>query len=128
MKVQAGDGFSVFLTEKGQVYTCGEGNYGRLGHANTSSVIKPMIVEYFRTNRINIVDIKTGGRHTYAVSDRRELYVWGFGYYYQLGNRSIDDFLEPAKIPLTKEVVHMSCGYFHSAFILGEDIKPIEEE
>jgi alpha-tubulin suppressor-like RCC1 family protein len=31
IKVAAGDGFSVFLDNHGSVYTCGKGNFGRLG-------------------------------------------------------------------------------------------------
>jgi alpha-tubulin suppressor-like RCC1 family protein len=48
VKVGAGDGFSVFLTEEGDVYTCGEGNYGRLGHYHGVSMSKPTVIDYFR--------------------------------------------------------------------------------
>ena len=125
IKVQAGDSFSVFLTEKGHVYTWGEGNYGRLGHTVCTSIFKPSLVEYFRNNKIKIVDIKTGGRHTFAISDKKELYVWGFGYYYQLATKSNEDAIEPVKVPFDREVKFASWGYFHSSFILG-DIKKDE--
>jgi alpha-tubulin suppressor-like RCC1 family protein len=127
VKAQAGDGFSVFLTDKGHVYTCGEANYGRLGHITGTSYTRPMMINYFRENNVFIVDIQVGGRHTYAISDKRELYVWGFGYYYQLANGNREDSFEPTKIALSKEVEEISCGYFHSAFIVGDDIT-IEKE
>jgi alpha-tubulin suppressor-like RCC1 family protein len=30
-KIQAGDGFTLILSEQGHVYSCGKGNFGRLG-------------------------------------------------------------------------------------------------
>ena len=124
IKVQAGDSFSVFLTEKGHVYTWGEGNYGRLGHTSWASVYSPSLIEYFRNNKIKIVDISTGGRHTFAISDKRELYVWGFGYYYQNGTNENEDCNQPIKIPFEREINFVSCGYFHSSFILRDVRKP----
>jgi len=127
IKVQAGDGFSVFLTEKGNVYSCGEGNYGRLGNENCTSSSKPLVIDYLHSNNIKIIDIQVGGRHTYAISKFGELYVWGFGYYYQLSNTTMEDNNEPTKVILKKQVEQISCGYFHSAFILGEDDVEIPE-
>ncbi|CAI2385454.1 unnamed protein product [Moneuplotes crassus] len=121
IKVKAGDGFSVFLSCDGSVYTCGQGNYGRLGHENCSSLSKPAVVQYFKYKNAKIVDIETGGRHTYAISDKRELFVWGFGFYHQLPTSSREDCEEPVKIPLPKPVSNISCGYFHSSYILTDE-------
>ena len=55
------------------------------------------IVEYFRLNDIRLSDICAGGRHCLAISapnpylskyeelSNRNLFVWGFNFYYQLG-------------------------------------------
>ena len=91
IKVQAGDGFSVFLTEKGDVFTFGMGNYGRLGHSHGISLSKPTVIDYFLKHKIKVVDISVGGRHSFAVTDKNKLYTWGFGYYYQLGTNSQED-------------------------------------
>ena len=108
VKVQAGDGFSVFLTKNGQVHTCGEGNYGRLGHETTRCIAKPSIIDFFRKKLIKIIDVAVGGRHTYAISEKKELYVWGFGYYYQLATENREDSFEPIKISFSKEVEQVS--------------------
>jgi alpha-tubulin suppressor-like RCC1 family protein len=121
VQVGAGDGFSVFRSEKGLVYTWGEGNYGRLGNGGTVSMVKPMMVEFFRKNGVAVKDIQVGGRHTFAISEDNELYVWGFGYYYQLGNTSNDDCVEPQMIKFTKQIDKVSCGYFNSVIIVGDD-------
>ncbi|CAI2383928.1 unnamed protein product [Moneuplotes crassus] len=122
VKVKAGDGFSVFLAANGQVYACGEGNYGRLGIEGSTSVQKPTMIPCFGTKGNKIIDIETGGRHTYAISKKKELYVWGFGFYHQLPNNSTDDCEEPLKIATKHQIEQVSCGYFHSAYILGEDL------
>uniref|UniRef100_A0A7S3N7B9 Uncharacterized protein n=1 Tax=Euplotes harpa TaxID=151035 RepID=A0A7S3N7B9_9SPIT len=98
------------------------GNYGRLGHYHGVSMSKPSMIDLFRKKRVVVKDIKVGGRHTFAITDKHELYAWGFGYYYQLGTSSQEDCLEPTKINLTKKVASASCGYFHSALILENQI------
>ena len=39
VQVAAGDGFSVFLTSDGMVYTCGKGNYSRLGQGHNNHIM-----------------------------------------------------------------------------------------
>ena len=46
VKVGAGDGFSIILTETGGVYSFGAGNYGRLGHSHGLQLSKPAIIDY----------------------------------------------------------------------------------
>jgi alpha-tubulin suppressor-like RCC1 family protein len=47
LKVCAGDGFSVFLTEWGEVFSCGKGNFGRLGHGRVESLNKATKIKWF---------------------------------------------------------------------------------
>jgi alpha-tubulin suppressor-like RCC1 family protein len=117
VKVKAGDGFSVLLTEQGDVYTFGNANYGRLGHEHRVSLSKPSMVEYFSKNKIKIKKIAIGGRHTFAISEQNAIYAWGFGFYYQLGTGKQNDCYVPTKIFFDKQVKNISCGYFHTAVI-----------
>jgi hypothetical protein len=76
------------------LYTCGKGNFGRLGHGSEDNCYKMKIVEYFRLNDIRLSDICAGGRHCLAISapnpylskyeelSNRNLFVWGFNFYY----------------------------------------------
>ncbi|CAI2384300.1 unnamed protein product [Moneuplotes crassus] len=118
IKVKAGDGFSVFLSLNGSVYTCGQGNYGRLGHENCVNLSKPAMIQYFKHKNVKIIDIDTCGRHTYAISNKKKLYAWGFGFYHQLPTSSREDQEEPTEISLPSKISSISCGYFHSAYIL----------
>ena len=98
-KIGASDGFSVILDVEGNVYTCGKGNYVRLGHNNENdlSLFKKIPPALF--DGAEIQDIAFGGRHCLATTSHL-LYGWGFNFYYQLGlgigNR--EDNLIPVQI------------------------------
>jgi len=66
VKVQAGDGFSVILNAKGEVFTFGKGNWNRLGHGDTVSLNQPTRIKHFIGTIIK--DIAVGGRHCLAIS------------------------------------------------------------
>jgi len=92
VKVCAGDGFSLALDYDGDVFSCGKGNFGRLGQGHTSSLNTMTRIDWFTKAKIQIKDICAGGRHCLAISEedaeengRQALYGWGFGYYHQLG-------------------------------------------
>lgn len=142
-KVSAGDCFSVFLDSLGDVYTCGKANFGRLGQGHLVSLNHPTKIGWFAKNKILIKDVQAGGRHCLAISREQvpQLYGWGFGFYYQLGQKGDqEDCLEPVKIQVIeneireevgddgsvkktvivkqKGVKQIACGYFHSGVIL----------
>ena len=52
--------------EKGELYTCGDGAFGQLGHGNTESRLLPCLVERLSSICINMV--ACGMRHTLALS------------------------------------------------------------
>jgi len=70
------------------VYSCGKGNYSRLGQGHSISLNKVTLIEHFKKLKVKVVDIEAGGRHSMAIATGadpegpKELYVWGFGYYY----------------------------------------------
>ena len=93
-KIAAGREFSVALSAKGQVYTCGLNSHGRLGHHDTKRPVcefKPIL--WFSQHAIQIKDIVAGDRHVLAVSAGNHksssrsqeykpcCYVWGNNYY-----------------------------------------------
>ena len=68
-KVSAGDGFSVFLDQMGCVYTCGKGNFGRLGQGHTYDLNNPNKISWFSKNDVRVRDVVAGGRHCLAIGD-----------------------------------------------------------
>ena len=46
-KVACGDMFTVFLTKKGHIYSCGINSYGRLGQGHKHNMAKPEEIDWF---------------------------------------------------------------------------------
>lgn len=86
VKVTCGDGFSALLSAEGNVYSWGYNNYGALGIDKENVMIqmkpdsqKPLKFkdEKNAQKRINIIDIDSGLNHTVALTDDKEIFVWG---------------------------------------------------
>lgn len=52
--------------DNGELYTCGDGTFGQLGHGHTESRLVPGRVEHLSSERINMV--ACGMRHTLALA------------------------------------------------------------
>ena len=84
MLVAAGDSHSMALTtDKGHLYTWGLGDYGKLGHGDTTPALNPRHLEFFRAERL--VWAAGGSFHSAAVVELTGLvYTWGGGSYGKL--------------------------------------------
>lgn len=69
------------MTEKGDLYTFGTGSWGVLGHGNEDEIVYPNSkkVEFFSSQNIKIKKACLGDYHSMALTDRGEVYTWGFG-------------------------------------------------
>lgn len=72
---------SGVVTERGDLYTFGGGNWGILGHGDENSIRfnSPKLVEYFSKNNIKIKKVVMGDYHTLALTEDGYLYSWGWG-------------------------------------------------
>lgn len=86
--IACGDDFSVFLTLDGNVFTCGSGTYGQLGHGTCNNDTLPRaVVELMGTT---CTQISCGGRHTLVfVPSRGRIYGFGLGTAGQLGTKTM---------------------------------------
>lgn len=59
----------------------GNGNWGVFGQGDETSTShkKPVLVDYFVKNKQKIVDMAVGQYHTIALTDKGEVYSWGYG-------------------------------------------------
>eukprot|EP01022_Parablepharisma_sp_SALTPOND_P019911 TRINITY_DN348_c0_g1_i1.p1 TRINITY_DN348_c0_g1~~TRINITY_DN348_c0_g1_i1.p1 ORF type:complete len:1251 (-),score=130.51 TRINITY_DN348_c0_g1_i1:17517-21269(-) len=73
--ISAGDSHSACVTASGKLFTWGDGEYGKLGHSNTQTVLSPMRV--LALSEVEIVTVSCGAFHTLAV-DKAGM-VWSFG-------------------------------------------------
>ncbi|XP_036999672.2 inhibitor of Bruton tyrosine kinase [Artibeus jamaicensis] len=74
---------SVFLSQKGQVYTCGHGPGGRLGHADEQTCLVPRLVEGLSGH--NCSQVAAAEDHTVALTEDGCVYTFGVNTFHQLG-------------------------------------------
>uniref|UniRef100_A0A8C1NXU1 Inhibitor of Bruton agammaglobulinemia tyrosine kinase n=1 Tax=Cyprinus carpio TaxID=7962 RepID=A0A8C1NXU1_CYPCA len=74
---------SVFLTQKGQVYTCGHGQGGRLGHGDEQTYLVPRMVEGLLSHHCS--QIAAARDHTVVLTEEGYVYTFGLNTHHQLG-------------------------------------------
>lgn len=103
---------SMAMTERGEVFTWGDGGYGRLGHGTEDLANVPTQVEALQKTRI--VSISAGQHHSAFVSDSGEVFTCGRGELGQLGQgeAAMDVCLTPKRIGLLSRrgVIKVVCS------------------
>jgi len=122
--VSAGHRHSVFLDARGNVYTCGDGSGGALGHGNLENQKLPMKVIFFANKGIKIMQISAGVDTTMVVSTMGE--VWAFGNTKNgcIGLQSKNNYVfTPHRVDIKNEsgaivkAVDVEAGYVHSMIV-----------
>ncbi|CAN0285211.1 unnamed protein product, partial [Discosporangium mesarthrocarpum] len=75
------------LANEGEVFTWGEGKFGRLGHGTERNQLVPRMVEALMGKHVG--HVSCGGFHSAAILETGELYTWGGGEHgqvYTFGN------------------------------------------
>ncbi|XP_028903554.1 inhibitor of Bruton tyrosine kinase [Ornithorhynchus anatinus] len=74
---------SVFLSQKGQVYTCGHGQGGRLGHGDEQTCLVPRLVDGLAGH--NCIQVAAAKDHTVVLTEEGFVYTFGLNTFHQLG-------------------------------------------
>ena len=91
------DGFTVFLSTDGAVYTCGDNAYGQLGDGTTTD--NTTITKILDNSVDSILVIGGGPGSVYCTyTSKNKLTVWGYNSQGQLGVGSTSDVLTPTEI------------------------------
>nr|QEM23329.1 UV resistance locus 8 [Colobanthus quitensis] len=100
-----------------QVYSWGWGDFGRLGHGNSSDVFIPQPIKTLGT--VKIKQIACGDSHCLAVTMDGEVSSWGRNQNGQLGLNTTEDSLIPQKIQTFQgvPVKMVAAGAEHSAAV-----------
>jgi len=77
---------TVTLTEEGDVWTCGAGTHGQLGHDNRDHLLKPQRVGGEEVFGARVIEVTAGPRHTMAVCQDGTVWSWGGSSEGQLGH------------------------------------------
>lgn len=100
-----------------QVYSWGWGDFGRLGHGNSSDLFTPQPIKALQGIRIK--QIACGDSHCLAVTMEGEVQSWGRNQNGQLGLGTTEDSLVPRKIEAFKgiPVKMVAAGAEHTAAV-----------
>jgi len=114
--------FSLFLTNNGNVYSCGRGISGRLGLNNTTTYNVPKLISTNISSLI-ISAIDNSSLHSLALTNNGKVYSWGHQNSGSLGlgdnsNRDVPTLISTNIGTLT--ISKIKCGYYHSAFLTND--------
>lgn len=119
---------TVFLTQSGQVYTCGHGQGGRLGHGNERTCVTPRLVEALQKDVCRMV--AAARDHTLYLTEN-SVFGCGLNNCSQLGiigsgEKNADKTLIPVKINLKllkgKRIIGMCAGRFHTVVYTADGV------
>ena len=103
---------SYFLTENGEVYTCGSNKFGQLGLglANSESTTRNYASKTSLTG-VKMICTGAGGTSILAATSANELYSWGNNQWGQLGLNNQTHTNTPTKVTFpSKKIVQMHGG------------------
>ncbi|RNA45258.1 inhibitor of Bruton tyrosine kinase-like [Brachionus plicatilis] len=111
---------TVFMTKSGEVYTCGFGMDGRLGHQNELTLVSPKQVEALKSEKIT--QIEACRNNSYFLTCEGVLYGCGTNEFKQLGQLDVAKSLGPRPISggrrlKAKMVKNFACSRFHVVLV-----------
>ncbi|XP_053987984.1 E3 ubiquitin-protein ligase HERC2 isoform X2 [Hylaeus volcanicus] len=110
--IACGSGHSAAITSIGELYTWGLGEYGRLGHGDTSTQLKPKLVQSLVGQRVIQVACGSRDAQTMALTADGSVYSWGDGDFGKLGRGGSDGCYTPLSVDRLNGlgVVQIECG------------------
>uniref|UniRef100_J3LDS2 RCC1-like domain-containing protein n=1 Tax=Oryza brachyantha TaxID=4533 RepID=J3LDS2_ORYBR len=111
------DHTTAYCDEELQLYSWGWGDFGRLGHGNSSDVFNPQPIQALQG--VRVAQIACGDSHCLAVTVAGHVHSWGRNQNGQLGLGNTDDSLIPQKIQAFEgvRVKMIAAGAEHTAAV-----------
>ncbi|XP_037401666.1 probable E3 ubiquitin-protein ligase HERC1 isoform X2 [Pygocentrus nattereri] len=107
------DGHTLAVTAEGEVFSWGDGDYGKLGHGNSATQKYPKLIQGPLLGKV-VVCVSAGYRHSAAVTNDGELYTWGEGDFGRLGHSDSHSRNVPTLVKDISGVGQAACGSSHT--------------
>ncbi|DBA87172.1 TPA: hypothetical protein ACH3X2_005178 [Trebouxia sp. C0005] len=114
-QVVCGGEHTMAICQQGKVFSWGRGNCGQTGLGTTDTVTLPARLEALENH--SVTQITAGLRHSMALTDSRQLWVWGDNSEGQLGIPIPSPCLDPVQthaFPAEATIMYIVAGGEHS--------------
>ncbi|XP_058886345.1 E3 ubiquitin-protein ligase HERC2-like isoform X1 [Acipenser ruthenus] len=110
--IACGSSHSAAITSSGELYTWGLGEYGRLGHGDNTTQLRPKLVKVVLGHRVIQVACGSRDAQTLALSDEGLVFSWGDGDFGKLGRGGSEGCNIPQNIERLngQGVCQIECG------------------
>src|SRR3990167_5012302 len=111
-------GHGLAIDENNEIWSWGDGDYGKLGHGDTAQCSVPKQIESLHNK--HIVAVSCGYKHSACLTIDGEMYTWGLGDYGRLGHGNSDNLRVPKKVDFGEADIRISgisCGGAHTMAI-----------
>lgn len=75
ISASCGTTYTALVTSNGELFTFGQGRFGKLGHGNFDDKFVPTLVAALKSHKI--VDVSCADSHTLCVTDQGKVFVFG---------------------------------------------------
>uniref|UniRef100_A0A452GSK3 HECT-type E3 ubiquitin transferase n=1 Tax=Gopherus agassizii TaxID=38772 RepID=A0A452GSK3_9SAUR len=116
----SGDAQTLAVTENGQVWSWGDGDYGKLGRGGSDGCKTPKLIE--KLQDLDVVKVRCGSQFSVALTKDGQVYSWGKGDNQRLGHGTEEHVRYPKLLEglQGKKVVDLAAGSTH-CLALTED-------
>uniref|UniRef100_T1GKR3 RCC1-like domain-containing protein n=1 Tax=Megaselia scalaris TaxID=36166 RepID=T1GKR3_MEGSC len=109
----SGDAQTLCITDDDNVWSWGDGDYGKLGRGGSDGCKVPMKIESL--SGLGVTKVECGSQFSVALTKSGAVYTFGKGDYHRLGHGNTDHVRRPKKIAALqgKKIISISTGSLH---------------